>query len=98
MSSWIKKTNLIMDHTIPIIALLLDYFLANPVFIKRHIYAVLIIIIIYLPIYMYFIFTGNPPYPQIDLNSAKNFFYTLLFGLSILCLFLFIEMCTKLKL
>lgn len=98
MSSWIRKTNLIMDHTIPIIALVLEYFLANPVFIKRHIYAILSIILIYLPVYMYFIFTGNPPYPQIDLKSATNFFYTLLFGLSIIFLFLLLEMCTKLKL
>jgi dolichyl-phosphate-mannose--protein O-mannosyl transferase len=52
-----------MDHTIPIIALILEYFLANPVFIKRHLYALLIIILVYLPIYMYFIFSGNPPYP-----------------------------------
>jgi len=63
MSSWRTKTNLIMDHTIPIIALIFEYFLANPVFIKRHLYAILILILIYLPIYMYFIFSGNPPYP-----------------------------------
>lgn len=63
MISWRKKTNLIMDHTVPLIALTIEYFLANPVFIKRHIYAIFFIILLYITIYMVYIISGNPPYP-----------------------------------
>jgi hypothetical protein len=98
MTSKLRKTNLIMDHIVPITALIFDYFLSNPIFIRRHIYAIVLIIFVYLPIYMYFIISGNPPYPNLDLYSVKNLFFNVLIGFSIAGLFLLIEICTKLKL
>ena len=47
---------------------------------------------------MYFIISGNPPYPNLDLYSVKNLFFNVLIGFSIAGLFLLIEICTKLKL
>ena len=98
MTSNLRKTNFVLDHVIPVAALTFDYFLSNPIFIRRHIYAIVLIILLYLPIYMFFIISGNPPYPNLDLNSVKNLFLNIIIGISILVLFLILEKCTKLKL
>lgn len=65
--NFIRHASMAMDHSVPLFLLLVEYiFLSNPVFLKRHIYVIFIMIILYLPINLYYTFIGKPPYAIMD--------------------------------
>ena len=66
-SKLLSKMTLVLDHFLPLLLLLIDYlFLSNPVFLRRHAYVVASLLLLYLPINMYFSVAGKPPYSMID--------------------------------
>lgn len=98
-SKILSKTTLVLDHFLPLLLLLIDYlFLSNPVFLRRHAYVVVALLLIYMPINMYFSVQGRPPYSMIDWQSWTSFLYALLFAGSFILVFYILEWVTRIKL
>ena len=94
-----RKASMIMDHSVPLGLLLFEYlFLANPVFLRRHVYAIGIILILYLPFNLYYTFIGKPPYAIMDWQSATGVILPLVFLATFLLIFIAVEFLTRKKL
>jgi hypothetical protein len=95
---WKVQTNLYMDHIIPIIALICEFFLSYQPILKRHAFILLAIMSSYLLFNIGYTIAGKPPY---DVNEWHTFLGALTclgtFGMGIV-LFYLLEMFTRIKL
>lgn len=60
-----------MDHTVPILALICEYFVMNPVFVRRHIWIYLFFSLVYFINNIIFVANGFQPYGEF--NNWKSF-------------------------
>ena len=93
-----RKISMAMDHSVPLFLLLIEYFLANTAFLKKHVYAVCFLILLYLPINLYYSIIGKPPYAIMDWASLTGFILPIAFAGGFILVFLSLEFLTRIKL
>lgn len=87
-----------MDHILPIMSLLIEYVITNPVFVKRHIFIIVALGFIYLIFNFSYSVAGYPPYDMTDWKSVKGCIMPFVcINLGNL-LYVFLEFCNRKKL
>lgn len=98
-SKFLSKLTLVLDHFFPLLLLLIDFlFLSNPVFLRRHAYVVAALLLMYLPINMYYSMSGKPPYSFVDWQSWKSLLIAVAAGCVFLLTFYILDWVTRIKL
>ena len=96
--TWQRKLNLIIDHFVPLLALLTDYCMNCQPIIRRHFLVVIIIAFIYILVLMGFSISGYPPYPNMNWDSWRGTLIPILILFLTIVLFFLLEVITKRKL
>ena len=78
-SPWNKKLGTVMNHSVPLLLLTIDYFLAYHVIVKRHIKISGVVLLAYGIVNLSFTWAGKPIYSLID-NSFKGYILLILAG------------------
>lgn len=71
-SPWNKRLGTVMNHTVPLFLLTIDYFLVYHVIVKRHIKISCVVSLTYGIVNLSFTWAGKPVYKPID-NSFKGY-------------------------
>ena len=94
--TWASKVSLVLDHFLPLLLLLIEYFaLSNPIFLKRHAYVVVTLLIIYTPINMGYSLFDQAPYAIMDWKTIDSLFIGIGFFLGFFIIFFSLEWLTS---
>ena len=86
---WKVQTNLWMDNTIPLIALLAEFLISNQPIVQRHFFLQLMVMASYVFVNIAYTLAGYPPYKENEWHTVGGFFTCIgMFAFGILVFFI----------
>lgn len=96
--TWKRKVDLIMNHSVPLVAMLTDYSMNCQPFLKRHFLIAVLFLGAYLSVLMTYSINGNNPYSNIDWDSFKGTLIPIMMVFASFALFFLLEAVNRCKL
>jgi len=93
-----ERFALVTDHSLPLICLLGEYFMTQPVFVKRHVLILVFVITFYMIVNLSYSLSYRAPYSWTDWHSVGGVFIHIGLWLVVVLMFYMIEWCNRKKL